>query len=161
MTRFTVDPDAVRNESRLVTLEVGISMLRLIGIYQEVFGPDPNRLMIVIAVGAITTERPVRDPNAPEHFARFGVPIPSADMARCTALAVSAATGLPRETTRRKIRQMIDDGLLIRDEPVGVRINPDIVQRPEFQVIVRRHAGEIARLTNALLDRGVLVQAQA
>jgi hypothetical protein len=158
MARVTVDPQAVRDESRLVALETAAAMLRLVEGYQEMFGTDLDRLMIMLAVGAITGERPVRAADAPAHVIRFGIPIPSADMTRCTALAVASATGLPRETARRKVRQMMDEGLLRRDELVGIRVNEEMLQRPEFQALVQRQAGEITRLTNALLERGILVQ---
>ncbi len=158
MTRYIVDQQAVRDESRAVALDTAVAMLRLVEGYQEMFGTDVDRLMIMLAVGAITGERPVRGADAPDHVVRFGIPIPSSDMTRCTALAVAAATGLPRETARRKIQQMINDGLLRRDEPVGIRISEELLQSAEFQALVQRQAGEIARLANALLERGILVQ---
>lgn len=158
MARYIVDPQVVRDESRLVALETAAALLRLVEGYQEMFGTDLDRLMIMLAVGAITGERPVRAADAPPHFVRFGVPIPSADMTRCTALAIASATGLPRETARRKVKQMIDEGLLRRDDKVGIRVNEELLQRPEFEELIQRQAGEIARLANALQERGVLVQ---
>ncbi|MBC6980362.1 hypothetical protein [Caulobacter sp. 17J80-11] len=158
MARYTVDAEAVRAESRMVALQTAVALLRLIEAFREMFGSDVDRLMILLAVGAITAERPVKATDSPEHYVRFGVPIPSEDMTRCTALSIAAATGLPRETARRKTKQMIDDGVLRRDAHVGIRVNEQILQSPEFLALVQRHAGEIARLANALMERGVLVE---
>ena len=158
MSRFVIDPQSVRDESRLVVMEIVRTLMRLTEGFQQIFGPDLDRVMIVLAVGVITGERPVRAAAAPDVVRRFGVPIPSEDLVRCTALGIAAATGLPRETARRKMQRMIDDGLLVQDEVVGVRVNPDILQQVEFQELVVRHAGEIARLTNVLVEHGALIQ---
>jgi hypothetical protein len=156
--RLTVDQHAAQDEGRTAALHTAVAVLRLIEGYQEFLGPDLDRLMIVLAVGAITAERPVKAADAPDYFSRFGTPLPSAEMTRCTALSIAAATGLPRETARRKTMALIHDGVLRRDEKVGIRVNEVLVQRPDFQKLTERQAGEIARLANALIDCGVLVR---
>lgn len=46
----------------------------------------------------------------------------------CNALSIAQATGIPRETVRRKVAQLIDKGWLVRDE--------------RKRLIVKRGAGE-------------------
>ena len=64
--------------------------------------------------------------NVSQFFRKGGADVPEKlldDMARrgklmnsCNVLSISEATGIPRETVRRKVDQLLNNGLLYRDE---------------------------------------------
>jgi hypothetical protein len=64
--------------------------------------------------------------NVSQFFRKGGADVPEKlldDMERrsklmhsCNALSISEATGIPRETVRRKVAQLLEKGLLYRDE---------------------------------------------
>lgn len=77
--------------------------------------------------------------NVSQFFRKGGVEVPEKlldDVARrgrvlqpCNVLSISEATGIPRETVRRKVVQLIDKGWLERDEHKRLFVRPGSGER--------------------------------
>lgn len=69
-------------------------------------------------------------------------------MQPCNALSISEATGIPRETVRRKVKQLIDKGWLCRDANHCLILKAGVGQG--FVQSNAQHAAQIMALAQAL-----------
>lgn len=118
---------------------------------------DYDCVMIMIAVIAITAGRLLRTDVAPE-YRRLDQPMERPMLARCNISSIAHATGLNRETTRRKVNDLIEQELLTRDADGSVRFRTGLVQEDRIRDQLRGQLGEIAALANQLIRLGVLVE---
>lgn len=98
-------------------------------LYQEFDGD----LVQIIVLGEISLR------NVDQFFRKAGDDAPEKlldDAARrtqlmqtCNALSISEATGIPRETVRRKVEQLIDKGWLYRDERKRLIVRQGVGER--------------------------------
>ncbi len=114
-------------------------------------------VMIMIGVFAITAGRLLRTEVAPE-YRRLGQPMERPMLARCNISSIAHATGLNRETTRRKVMDLIEQELLTRDADGSIRFRTGLVQEDRIREQLRGQLGEIAALANQLIKIGVLVE---
>jgi hypothetical protein len=119
--------------------------------------PSYDCAMIMIAVVAITAERLLRTDIAPEQQ-RLDVPIDPALLQKCNVASIAHATGLNRESTRRKVNDMIEKGLLTRLEDGSVFFAEDLTRRLEVRKLVRQQLADLAGATNRLFKIGVLAE---
>ena len=59
-------------------------------------------------------ERLLRTELGPE-YESLDKPMPMTDLSRCNINSIASATGLNRETARRKVNQLVESGLLVKD----------------------------------------------
>lgn len=113
--------------------------------------PDYEATMILSAIVAIGAERLTRTGMEPE-LQTLSNELPLDKLARCNVTSIAAATGLNRETVRRKMKRLERDGLIVR-EPCGrVRIGQGLLQRPSVRSIVRAQLDAV-RMTSSQLAR--------
>ena len=117
---------------------------------------DYDRAMILIAVAAITAERLLRV-NDPE-FEALSTPLPVEQMAKCNVSSIAAATGLNRETTRRKVDGLIEQGLLVRAADGTLTYASGIIQEETTYVLIRKQLDTVVKTANDLIREGVLKQ---
>lgn len=117
--------------------------------------PDSDCATIMIAVIAITGERLLRTGLGPEE-GQLCTPIDPAMLGKCNISSIAHATGLNRETARRKVNDLVARGLLAREDngSIGFAGGPD--QEPELRALVQRQVTELASIANQLLKLGVL-----
>lgn len=75
-------------------------------------------------------------------------------MGPCNISSIASATGLNRETTRRRIGELERAGLLIRGLDGNVGFVPGLAQAPQTLEIVIRQLQTMARVTNDLVRDG-------
>ena len=150
---LTVNADQMDAKSRIVALRLVHLTLRCMENWKHDVD-DYDRAMILVAVGAITAERLRRGESSPAQ-ATLGNPLPSNEIAKCNVSSIAAATGLNRETTRRKVDGLIQLGLLTRVDG-SITFAPGVVQEQSTQDLVRRQLDDIVRTGNELLRDGVL-----
>jgi len=68
---------------------------------------------------------------------------------------LSRRLGLPAETVRRHVAQLVDAGVC-RRTPQGVTVARDLLTRPAFQALAEDHAVIVQRLFAGLAERGVV-----
>lgn len=98
-------------------------------LYQEFDGD----LVKIIVLGEISLR------NVDQFFRKAGAQAPEKlldDAARrtqlmqsCNALSIAEATGIPRETVRRKVEQLIEKGWLYRDEHKRLMVRQGVGER--------------------------------
>jgi hypothetical protein len=151
---LSVDDTSARNKSRLVALRISILTLRLMENWRRPF-KDYDSAMILLGIAAISGEKLTRSPLEHE-LQDLAKPIPADRLTPCNINSIAAATGLNRETTRRKINKLIAAGLVARAEDGSISFSAGFSQRDEPGAIVRTQLETLTRITNELVRDGAL-----
>jgi DNA-binding MarR family transcriptional regulator len=95
-----------------VAAELLEPLLRFLTVARELMGGDTEMVLIMLVVSIRTKQHPEFEQYTAQQLARGEVPIlPSLG---ANVRSVAAATGIPKETVRRKIRRLVDAGFLVR-----------------------------------------------
>jgi hypothetical protein len=116
---------------------------------------DPDSAMIVLAIAAIVGEKLTRT-FVDTDLQDLAKPVSHADLTPCNISSIAAATGINRETARRKIKKLIAAGLVDRASDGSVSLSAGFSQRQEPNAIVRVQLETVTRTTNELLRDGAL-----
>lgn len=121
---------------------------------------DADSGLIVLAVVAIGAEKFTRDELEPE-LGSLAAKMPPGRLSRCNVTSIAAATGIKRETVRRKVLQLQALGILEKVEPDGIRVSAAFAARPEVRSIVQAQVDAVVRATNQLRSFGILEGAES
>lgn len=157
--KFQIDEDRAGAQLRKIGLHLAISGLRIVEEYRRVYGDDNDRVMIILAVVASTLERAIRSDDSDE-FSDLRQEIPDERVAPCNVASIAVATGLARETARRKVNALIAGGILKRDRRGAIGFVSGMDQNPVVYRMLRRQAGEIARLASMFSEAGIMMPFQ-
>ena len=152
---LSVDDEAAREKSRLVALRLASLTLRLMEIWRLPF-TDYDSAMILLAMGVINGGKLTRTPLETE-YQSLDRPIPRDRLTRSNINSIAGATGINRETTRRKINKLVEAGLIERGDNGSINFSRGFTQREEAFVIVRAQLETLSRITNELLRDEVLL----
>ena len=138
----------VEAKSRLVGIRLAMLTLRLRDNWIQLFG-DHQTALIALAIVVISSERLTRAGLDADQQS-LAIPLRHDDLALCNISSVASATGLNRETTRRKIDELVRSGLLVR---VGgsIRLTPGFTQQRLAADVVKTQLDELRRAVNDLL----------
>lgn len=148
-----MDPNQVTVNNRVVGIKMTLLSLRLADNWSRLFG-DPQAARIALAIIATVGERLTRT-DLEDDLRSLTRPMPGSQLTRCNISAIAAATGLNRETARRKIQQLIQDGLVVRDGN-SLMLAPGFTQQDVVSSTVAEQVEELRRTANAFLQLGVL-----
>lgn len=151
---LVVNPAQMDRKSRIVALRLVLLTLRCMENWKHDVD-DYDRAMILVAVAAITAERLLRTDHSESHAA-LDEPLPPGLMARCNVSSIASATGLNRETTRRKVDSLIEKRLLVRLDNGTITFAPGVVQEQSTQELIRRQLEDVIRTANDLARDGVV-----
>ena len=140
--------------SRLTAIRLALLTSRAMENWREGVG-DNDSAMILLAVVAITGERLTRA-ELPEDLRNVAVPLPPGYAAGCNISSIAAATGLNRETTRRKVSALIERAFLCRSEEGEICFPAARQQDPATLEFLRRQLEAVVRFANDSLRDGVL-----
>jgi len=151
---LSVDDAQSAANSRMTAIRIAMLISRCMEIWSG-SERDPETVLIIIAVISITSEKFTRagldgELRALENY------LPLEHLQGCNVASIAAATGLNRETTRRRVEALIQTGLLIRTATGDIALPPSKVQQPAAAQLVRRQLDSIVRFANDLLRDGVL-----
>lgn len=118
---------------------------------------DYDCVAIMIAVIAISSERLLRS-GFPDEYRSLAAPMDPKLLSKVNISSIAHATGLNRETARRKVNDLIEQGLLTRFEDGSVGYRPGLIQEDRIRSQVRGQLGEIATVANQLMRLGVLAE---
>ena len=155
--QLTLDNDALEANSRLTAIRLALLTSRCMENWREGVG-DNDSAMILLAVVAICGERLTRT-ELPEPLRSVATPLPPGFAAECNVSSIAAATGLNRETTRRKVNALIETGYLDRSGEGEISFPTQRQQDPATLDFVRRQLEAVARFTNEAIRDGVLTAA--
>ena len=111
-----------------------------------IFGFDCENMIIVASVASSTVQHILASPELLAPYTCLTTVIPAEQQRPVTRSAVTRATGLPRETVRRKVAAMIKSGLLISDSRGGIRVQPGLLTTSDFAKAIAQNEADVRRL---------------
>ena len=153
--QLEADREEVRSNSRLAVIRLATFTLRCMEIWRQRIG-DYDSVMILIAIIAISAERLTRGPGLEPALRDVRTPMPNALLGPCNISSIAAATGLNRETARRKVIELEQAGFVARMADGRIRFSPDLANDPDTMELISRQIDAVARLGSALIRDGVL-----
>jgi DNA-binding IclR family transcriptional regulator len=81
--------------------------------------------------------------------------MPQGQLAKCNLRSIASATGIHRETVRRKVSKLQLSGILFADPVDGIRVTPSFAAREEVSRVVESQVDALARATSLLRAAGV------
>jgi len=151
--RLSLDHQALRENRRSTAYHVIHGYLEIDRVVRELFPVDPSKRLILLTVMAANVQRLVQDPSipAPDKSSRRMQPDQIMAISRRT---IAAATGLPRETVRRQVAEMLEDELLLARED-GLLINL-LLSEPHAVAGTTAAAEAMVAMAQQLMHLGVL-----
>jgi hypothetical protein len=119
------------------------------------YGTDLDMAAIAETVGIAALEAEMRDPAFREAFGDYNTVVGTARQRPINALSVSEATGIPRETVRRKLKALVEKGVLI-EKNGGYVYKPGNVQEPQRREIFQRGMSNTVQFVNECLKLRLL-----
>jgi hypothetical protein len=138
-------PRGILAANGLVALEGLLRVMRAAG---DTYGHDYEAILIYWSVVVASVGRYIRNDDLIT-LIETGGPLPAEEHHPISARAIAEATGLPRETVRRKIAALVEHGHLAQDAR-GVRTMPGLLEQRDNGVFVGSAAREIKRMAQAM-----------
>ena len=116
--------------------------------------PKPGETSRLFAVSGI--ESGMRDPEFRERFNDIDTIVGTIRQRGANALSIAMSTGVPRETARRKIKQLVEMGFLVRRSQGDYVLKPGVVQASPHRDMLEQLAAETIRFMNECMEKGVI-----
>src|SRR5690348_4834761 len=110
MARLLTDDPNAQSKNRLVGIRLAALTIGLRASWTELFG-DSDSAAIVLAMVVISSERLLRQELGPD-LQTLATQIPPELLGSCNISSIATATGLNRETVRRKVGHLVVTGLI-------------------------------------------------
>lgn len=151
-----IDEAGFEECSRVAGVAITAYTLRALEKWRANLG-DYDSVMIMIAVIAISSDRLLRIDLPPE-YRSLSVPVDPALIGKVNVASIAHATGLNRETARRKVNALIAQGNLARAADGDISLTPGLTQSDRIRDQARGQLGEIAAIANQLIKMGALAE---
>jgi hypothetical protein len=130
--------------------------LRITLLQTKAFDGDVDLVVITGAIALSAIEGKLRDRQFKERFGDIATVIGADGQRGCNVLSIAAATGLPRETVRRKIGHLVARGIVMRRGVSDYILQPGAIQSPAFALMFTDIINETIRFMNDCLSEEVL-----
>jgi hypothetical protein len=151
---LVIDPEGADETSRLTGIRLTVLTTRMMELWRR-GTRDGDTAMIMVAVAAITSERFTRA-GLSDEMKTLEWTMPLERLAPCNVSSIAAATGLNRETARRRVNKLVKAGALIRSDAGEISFPLGHVQEPETAVLVRKQLEAVTRFVNETMKDGAL-----
>jgi predicted transcriptional regulator len=142
-------------KGRVVGLRMALLTLRVMEHWRQHLGVGYEEAMIVLATAAITMEKFTRSEFEPE-LENIRNAVPPAQLARCNVASIAVAVGLNRETARRKVNRLVENGMLLRDRDGSLRLSPEYTLSVPTSDMMQRQMETLVHTANELVRDGIL-----
>jgi predicted transcriptional regulator len=107
-------------------------------------------------VGLAAIEPESRKPEFLDKFGNFETVIGIEGQRPVNALTISQATGIPRETVRRKLKLLLERGVIVEKTRGAYVMKPGFIQQPETLQIVDRGMRDTLQFMNDCVKLGLV-----
>ncbi len=139
-------PRGVLAANGLIVIEGLLRIMRAAG---DTYGHDYEAILIYWSVVVASVGRFLRSDDQVKLIEGGGRPLPAEEHHPISARAIAEATGLPRETVRRKIAALVADGYLAQDSR-GVRSIPGLLEQRGNGQFISLTSREVKRMAQAM-----------
>lgn len=124
----------------------------------EVTGDPPDYVstMIIAAIVAVSGER-LRRIGIESDYEALANELPAQALGKCNLTSISIATGLNRETVRRKVQRLEAQGILVKDGATRVRLSHDFVRSDTVIEMIQTQIETVQKTVSQLARDRVLV----
>ena len=148
-----IDDQKTEANSRLISIRLTMLTLRCMENWRRDVD-DCEKALILVAVMAISGERFTRGEELEDELKTLRNALPPERLPRCNISSIASATGLNRETARRKVLELAEAGILVRQSGGMVSFQPGILEREETSQVMRKQLEAVVRVMNDLLRDG-------
>ena len=149
-----IDEGKAEASSRLVGLRFSLMTLRMLEHWRAHLGVDHDSALIVLATAAITMEKFTRAELEPG-LRNIRNDMPAGQLTKCNVGSIAAATGLNRETARRKVKALVAVGMLLNDGG-SIRLSGEYTRSVQTSDMMQRLLETLVHSTNDLVREGIL-----
>jgi hypothetical protein len=154
-----VRPAADADQFRLFCYVFFNFVQRLDRVRRQTFFDDMELAIITDAIALSAIEPRMRDVAFRQQYRSVNKVVGVEPQRGVNALSVSQATGIPRETTRRKIKKLIEYGAVVEVKRGEYVLKPGFLQQKPVQEALDQIMVDTVRLMNDSLDQGLFVWA--
>ncbi len=119
------------------------------------YGDDLDLALIAEAIAIAAIDPRTRDPAFRKEYSSMSTIVGIEGQRGVNALSISASTAIPRETARRKIKRLVELGVVVETARGKYVLKPGIAQSPAQHLMLDELARETVRFINECLDDGV------
>lgn len=145
--------DDIADHSRVIAVRIALFYMRILEEWKTAL-PDYESVAIMFAVISVNAERLTRM-TVPAELRSLDHPLSGDWVARCNYSSIASATGMSRETVRRKVKRLVEMGILSRVDDEGVRIHPRFASSGQSKRSLLRQGRALVRVVQQLVDDGV------
>lgn len=120
------------------------------------YAGDLDLAVVAELIGTAGVEPGMRDAAYRLKHKDFERAIPVDEQGAVNASWIAAASGIPRETVRRKIRKLLELGVVVEKGPAQYVLRPGVLLEPQHQAAFARGIDQTVRFVNELLESGVM-----
>jgi biotin operon repressor len=142
--------------SRLLVYMIGNYVHRLERERRDLYFGDLDLARVAEIIGTAGVEPGMRDAAFREQHRNFDSVIGVEGQRAVNATSIASATGIPRETVRRKLQQLLRLGFIIEKGRARYILKPGVMQQPARQAAFARGIQQTVHFMNECLEHGVL-----
>jgi DNA-binding transcriptional ArsR family regulator len=153
--RRAVRSHRLTENSRVFALKLSVFYQEASRLQRAIFGGDIDLFIVAGAIAVATIESRMRDQEFRQRFASLATVIEEDLQRGCNASSIAQATGMPRETVRRRIKRLIEMGIVVRRAAGDYVLRAGVVQAPAYDIMFRQLSDAVLRLVNDCLEEEV------
>jgi hypothetical protein len=152
--RFEMAPGG--EDSRTMIHLIQGFMARVDALRRQAHFGDMDQAIVAGVVGVGSIEHMMRVPEFREAFGDYQTVIGIDGQRGVNAFSIAQATGIPRETVRRKLKDLVARGVIM-EKTRGVYImKPGFVQQPENVAALQQVLGHFLQIMNDAVNLGIV-----
>lgn len=142
--------------SRILITMIGDFLARLNRERRLLYDGDLDLASVFEIIGTSAITHAMRDAEFREKHGTFSSVVGIEGQRGTNAMSISAGTGIPRETVRRKIKRLRELGLIVEKTRGHYVVNPGTFLKPHYQAAFGRGLRETVNFINQCLEQGVM-----
>ena len=142
--------------SRLFVYMLGNLLHRLERGRREVYFGDLDLARVAETIGTAGVEPGMRDAAFRDRHRTFASVVGVDGQRAVNATSIAGATGIPRETVRRKLERLLKLGFIVEKGRARYVLTPGVLQQPERQAAFAIGLQQTVQFMNECLEQGVL-----
>lgn len=142
--------------SRLFIFMIGNFLHRIERERRGLYDGDLDLALVAEIIGTAAIEPGMRDAAFREQYRTFASIIGIEGQRAVNATSIASASGIPRETVRRKLKRLLELGLIVEKGRAHYVTKPGSVQRPEQQAAFARGIQQTVLFMNECLEHGAV-----
>ncbi|WP_421996585.1 hypothetical protein [Reyranella sp.] len=146
----------VPGNSRLFVYMIGHYLHRLEQERRTLYFGDFNLARVAEIIGMAAIEPGMRDAAFRARYGSLDSVVGLEGQRGVNATSIASALGMPRETVRRKLRQLLKLGFIVEKGRARYVWVPGVAQAPERQAAIARGLHQTVQFMNECLEHGVV-----